>query len=152
MFRGLNAVNVDIKGRVAIPTKYRDALQSLSGAELIITIDTEQPCLLLYPFAVWREIESKLVSLPSFNASARRIQRLLVGHATEVQLDMNGRFLLPSVLRDYAGLDKKIMLVGQGNKFEVWAEKQWQSARKQWLADPILPETELPDELKTLAL
>jgi MraZ protein len=152
MFRGLNAINLDTKGRLAVPTKYRERLQELSGTRMIITIDTEQPCLLVYPFNSWQEIEVKLAALPSFNPVARRIQRLLIGHATEVELDSQGRFLLPSELRDYAQLEKKVMLLGQGNKFEIWSDARWQTARAHWLDTPLEAHEELPDELKSLSL
>ena len=152
MFRGISAVNLDTKGRVAMPTRYRDGLQANDDGRLIVTIDTESPCLLLYPLGEWEVIEAKLQSLPSFNPAARRIQRLLIGHATDVELDGNGRILLPNVLRDYAGLDKKIMLVGQGKKFEIWSESHWQAHRESWLVAEADTVNELPDEMKTLVL
>jgi MraZ protein len=152
MFRGISAVNLDTKGRMAMPTRYRDGLQVNDDGRLIVTVDTESPCLLLYPLGEWELIEAKLQSLPSFNQAARRIQRLLIGHATDVELDGNGRILLPNVLRDYAGLDKKIMLVGQGKKFEIWSEQQWEAQREIWLAAEADASSELPDEMKTLAL
>ena len=102
MFRGINAINIDGKGRLAVPTRYRDALVSQDGASLVVTIDTEETCLLLYPAKQWQVIEDNLQRLPSFNAAARRIQRLLIGHATDVELDGNGRLLLPPLLRTTA--------------------------------------------------
>lgn len=152
MFRGINAINIDEKGRLAVPTRYRDALGGAEGASLVITIDTEETCLLLYPGAEWQIIENNLQRLPSFNAAARRIQRLLIGHATDVELDRSGRLLLPPLLRDYAKLDKRVVMIGQGNKFEVWDETLWQSRRQQWLADEASGESGLPDEMKTFSL
>ena len=152
MFRGINAINIDGKGRLAVPTRYRDALGSQEGASLVVTIDTEETCLLLYPTKQWQVIEDSLQRLPSFNAAARRIQRLLIGHATDVELDGNGRVLLPQLLRDYAHLDKRVVMIGQGNKFEVWDESLWQSSREQWLADEASKEDSLPDEMKTFSL
>ena len=119
MFRGVNGINIDVKGRIVIPTRYRERLQE-SRSCVVLTIDTEEKCLLLYPFAAWEDIESKLAELPSFNPQARRIQRLLIGHATEVELDNHGRILLPPLLREYAGLSKHAMLVGQGKKIRPW--------------------------------
>jgi MraZ protein len=148
MFRGINAINIDGKGRIAVPTRYREALRS----SLVITIDTEETCLLLYPAVQWQAIEDNLQRLPSFNAAARRIQRLLIGHATDVDLDSNGRVLLPPVLRDYAKLDKRVVLIGQGNKFEVWNEELWQSKREQWLIEEADKDDGLPDEMKTFSL
>ena len=152
MFRGINAINIDGKGRLAVPTRYRDALGAQEGASLVVTIDTEETCLLLYPAKQWQVIEDNLQRLPSFNAAARRIQRLLIGHATDVELDSNGRLLLPPLLRDYACLDKRVVMIGQGNKFEVWDEGLWQSRREQWLVDEASGADALPDEMKTFSL
>lgn len=151
MFRGINAITIDGKGRLTVPSRYRDALSSQDEAALVVTIDTEETCLLLYPLAEWRIIEAKLQSLPSFNASARRIQRLLIGHATDVEMDSIGRILLPQLLRDYAQLDKKVVMIGQGNKFEVWNETLWQTKREQWLEEEASRDG-LPDEMKTISL
>ncbi|MCA0403495.1 MAG: division/cell wall cluster transcriptional repressor MraZ [Proteobacteria bacterium] len=152
MFRGINAITIDGKGRLGMPARYRDLLSAEQKTALVVTIDTEETCLLLYPAAEWQVIENKLQSLPSFNAAARRIQRLLIGHATDVELDSNGRLLLPPVLRDYAKLDKKVVLIGQGNKFEVWDDVLWQQRREQWLSDEASGEGVLPDEMKNFSL
>ncbi|MGD8429262.1 MAG: division/cell wall cluster transcriptional repressor MraZ, partial [Ectothiorhodospiraceae bacterium] len=99
----------------------------------------------------WETIEQKLVRLPTLNRTARRLQRLLIGHATECQLDGNGRILVPPPLREFAGLDKKTVLIGQGNKFELWDENAWTEKRDEWLAEAA-EEEELPDELESLSL
>lgn len=151
MFRGINAISVDAKGRLAVPVRYRDTLGQ-DRAPLVVTIDTEETCLLLYPARQWQVIEDNLQRLPSFNTAARRIQRLLIGHATDVELDSNGRILLPPLLRDYAQLSKRVVMIGQGNKFEVWDESIWQSKREQWLAEEASREDGLPDEMKTFSL
>lgn len=152
MFRGINAVNIDAKGRLAIPTKYRERLRVSNSAALVVTIDTEAACLLLYPLAEWEQIEIKLQALPSFNPHARRIQRLLIGHATDVEMDGNGRVLLPPVLREYAGLGKKVVLIGQGKKFELWDDAAWQQSREHWLTEEQLEAGNLPEEMKNLSL
>jgi MraZ protein len=152
MFRGINAINIDGKGRIAVPTRYRDALLSDNDGALVVTIDTEETCLLLYPLNAWQEIEKNLQRLPSFNAQARRIQRLLIGHATDIELDNHGRVLLPPLLREYAKLDKHAVLIGQGNKFEIWDDDAWQTRRSEWLAEEALGEDTLPDEMKTFWL
>lgn len=152
MFRGINAINIDGKGRIAMPTRYRDALLAENAGALVVTIDTEETCLLLYPVNAWQVIEANLQRLPSFNAQARRIQRLLIGHATDLELDNNGRVLLPPLLREHAKLDKRAVLIGQGNKFEIWDEMLWQSRRSQWLAEEASGEDVLPDEMKTFSL
>ena len=151
MFRGINAVNLDVKGRMAIPTRYRGQLQNEAHNRLVVTIDTEERCLLLYPLPIWEEIERKIESLSSFDSRTRRIQRLLIGHATEEELDSNGRLLLPQLLREYANLKKEIVLIGQGKKFEIWDNETWQKGREVWLSDK-LANAVLPDELKTLSL
>ena len=147
MFRGINAINVDSKGRFAIPARYREGLSE----EVVVTIDTEEACLLLYPVAEWQTIENALQRLPSFNVAARRIQRLLIGHATDITLDGNGRALLPPLLRDYASLGKRVVLIGQGNKFEIWDEAGWQVKRAEWLREESSGDG-LPDEMKTFFL
>lgn len=152
MFRGINAVNLDVKGRMAMPTRYRIRLQDDAGGQLVVTIDTEQACLLLYPLPAWIEIEQKIEALPSFNPVTRRIQRLLIGHATEVELDSSGRILLPPLLRKYANLNKSLIVVGQGKKFEIWDEDAWNSGRIDWLAEGLGKTAVLPTELQSLSL
>ena len=152
MFRGINTITIDTKGRLAIPMRYRGALGAEEKTPLVITIDTEETCLLLYTAAQWQIIEDNLQKLPSFNAAARRIQRLLIGHATDVEVDANGRILVPPVLRQYAHLNKDVVMIGQGNKFEVWNKELWESMREQWLAQEASKADGLPDEMKTFSL
>jgi MraZ protein len=153
MFRGVNAVNIDAKGRIVMPTRYRDDLLGQNGNHIVMTIDTEERCLLIYPLRAWEIIENQLAQLPSFNPQARRIQRLLIGHATETELDNQGRVLIAPLLRDYAGLSKKAVLIGQGKKFELWDETHWQQRRGQWLAEESGVDSDtLPEEVKSLSL
>ena len=152
MFRGLNAVSIDNKGRIAIPARYRQLIKDKAEEMLVLTIDPQESCLWLYAYPQWEEIEATLNSLPSFSPPARRIQRLLIGHATELEMDKNGRILLPPLLREYAALDKNIMLVGQSNKFEIWDEAQWRAAREQWLEQGWDDEEGAPGELRGLSL
>ncbi len=152
MFRGIHGINIDTKGRMAVPAKYRQRLQDEADSNVVVTIDTEQKCLLLYPFKVWEEIEKKIAALPSFQPATRRIQRLLIGHATELSLDSHGRILLPPLLRDYASVDKHVMLLGQGNKFEIWDEKSWEKSRDEWMSKGLLNADDLPEELKLISL
>lgn len=153
MYRGINAIKMDDKGRMSIPAKYRDALKAPDSTGIVVTIDTESPCLLLYPKAVWEEIETKLQALPSFDRAARRIQRLLIGHATDLELDNSGRILIPTPLREYAGLSQATVLVGQGNKFEIWSEVNWQNGRAEWLESARTDQEEaLPDQVRQLSL
>jgi MraZ protein len=106
---------------------------------------------LLYPLPDWEEIERKLVRLPSFNPQARRLQRLLMGHATECELDGAGRILIPPPLREFASLSKAVVLIGQGNKFEIWDEETWNTRRAEWLAQTD-EEGKLPADLESLSL
>lgn len=151
MFRGVHNINLDAKGRMAVPARYRDLLADKESSQLVVTIDTEEKCLLVYPLSQWEPIQTKLEALPSFNAAARRIQRLIIGHATDVDMDGNGRLLLPAPLREYAGLEKKLVMMGQGNKFELWDEVHWQERRESYLAD-MKDEDQLPEELLSLSL
>lgn len=153
VFRGINGLNIDAKGRIAMPTRYRERLQLDSDNTVIVTIDTEERCLLMYPRPEWEEIEKKIASLPSFQPAARRIQRLLIGHATDIEMDGQGRLLLPPLLREYAGLEKRTVLVGQGKKFELWDEAHWESRRGLWLQQESKSgDSDLPDELKSISL
>ncbi|MCX7120302.1 MAG: division/cell wall cluster transcriptional repressor MraZ [Gammaproteobacteria bacterium] len=152
MFRGLSSGQIDSKGRITIPANYRTLLVEESSGSLVVTIDTQQKCLLLYPFPQWQIIEEKLESLPSFQPAARRIQRLLLGHATELELDRQGRILLPNLLRDHAELDETVMLVGLGKKIEIWSEPLWEDARATWLAECMDENEGVPMELAMMSL
>ncbi|MDX1454249.1 MAG: division/cell wall cluster transcriptional repressor MraZ [Gammaproteobacteria bacterium] len=150
MFRGVTNVKLDAKGRMSIPTRYRERLQETGAGKLVVTVDRDH-CLLLYTLPEWEKIEAKLVALPSFNVQARRLQRLLVGHATELDMDSNGRVLLPQPLREFAGIEKAAVMIGQGNKFEIWDEASWNERRDHWLGDGD-DEAPLPAELESLSL
>lgn len=150
MFRGVNTLNLDAKGRLAIPARYREALREQCAGALVVTVDPDH-CLLLYPMPEWVEIERKLMRLPALKADVRRLQRLLVGHATECEMDGSGRILLPPPLREFAELDKRVVLVGQGNKFELWEEATWNERREAWLAEG-LGDVDLAAGLESLAL
>jgi MraZ protein len=152
MFRGVNLLQLDDKGRLTIPARHRDSLKVESDGQVVVTIDTEERCLLLYPLPDWEMIERKIEALPSFNPAARRIQRLLIGHATEVELDTHGRLLLPPVLREYAGLQKSIVLIGQGKKFEIWDEERWNQGRESWLSQGLSATENMPLDLQSLSL
>ncbi|HET9679917.1 MAG TPA: division/cell wall cluster transcriptional repressor MraZ [Gammaproteobacteria bacterium] len=151
MFRGVNNVSLDAKGRLAIPSRYREHLLERCEGQLVVTVDPAR-CLLLYPLPDWEEIERKLVRLPSLNPQARRLQRLLVGHATELDLDGNGRVLLPTPLREFANMERRIVMIGQGNKFELWDESAWNEQRDGWLQESASVGGDLPAELESLSL
>ena len=151
MFRGVNTLNLDAKGRMAMPSKYRERLRAQCDGQLVVTVDLRDPCLLLYPLPAWEDIERQLVRLGNLDPKARRLQRLLIGHATEVELDGNGRILLPPPLRGFASLDKRIALTGQGKKFEIWDEETWNEQREGWLAADE-GDSEMSVELESLSL
>lgn len=151
MFKGLTILNLDAKGRMAIPTKYRDGLHSSAEGQLVVTLGINDPCLSIFTASEWEEIERKLVRLPSLDKKASRLKHLLLGHASEVDLDSHGRILLPPALRELVKLEKRVVLLGQGNKFEVWDETTWNERRDQWLDDTDSDEG-LSDDLETLSL
>jgi MraZ protein len=142
---------LDAKGRLAIPGKHREALAgSPDNGErtLIVTADPSR-CLLVYPRATWEPIQARLMALSSFNVEIRGLQRLLVGHADEVDMDGAGRILVPPALRQYAGLDHHVVLVGQGSKFELWDDAKWQQETARAIT---FPAGGLPPELDGFSL
>ena len=132
MFRGAHALNLDAKGRLAVPVRFRQLLHDRCDGQVVVTIDRDDPALLVYPLPQWELIEEELTNLPTLDEGARALQRMLIGHATECELDGNGRVLLPSTLREYASVDKRVMVVGQGKKFEIWNEQIWNERREVW--------------------
>ena len=149
MFRGATKITLDAKGRLAIPTRYRERLAARCDGQLVATVDRDH-CLLIYPLPDWEEIERKLVRLPSLHKLARQMQRIMVGYATEVEIDGHGRILLSRELRDFAGLDRQAILIGQGNKFELWDEERWNGKRDEWLGND--DDGDLPPDLESLSL
>lgn len=149
MFRGVASLNLDSKGRLAVPARYRDALVVHCSGRLVVTADPSR-CLLIYPQPEWEPIQEKLMALPSFNRQARSLQRLLVGYAEDVEMDSVGRILISNPLREFAGLDKRVMLVGQGRKFELWDEEKWHLQREQALGGQ--EDAGLPPEMGGFAL
>ncbi|MDG4554040.1 MAG: division/cell wall cluster transcriptional repressor MraZ [Candidatus Competibacter sp.] len=150
MFRGVNPLSLDGKGRLSLPAKYRQHLLEATGGQLVLTVDRDR-CLLLYPLPVWEEIERKLIQLSSTNQRTRALKRLLLGHAEECCLDASGRILLPAPLREFANLEKRVVLVGQGNKFEIWNESSWHAWRESLLAEAEDPAAEPLPDLDALA-
>ena len=152
-FRGATHLALDAKGRLAIPARHREALLTHDGGPadalpLVLTVDPSR-CLLLYPRHAWEPIEARLMVLSSFNEPIRRLQRLLVGHAEDVEIDNAGRILVSQSLRRYAGLDHRVVLVGQGNKFELWDEARWEEQTTQAIT---FSAGELPTELDGFSL
>ena len=111
MFQGSQSLNVDVKGRVAVPSRYRDLLAAVCEGRLVVTANPYERCLNIYPEPQWKEVKAKIESLPNSKKQVRRLQRLVLGNASELEMDSNGRLLLPSTLREFANLDKKVVLV-----------------------------------------
>ena len=123
MFQGETAMTVDDKGRMASPTAYRDEV-ARGGNRLVVTYNPyEAGCLWLYPEAEWQRVRDTVVALPSAKRVHRNLQLKLVGAATLVEPDGNGRILLPPTHRAAAGLERKVVLLGMGGKFELWSEQ-----------------------------
>jgi transcriptional regulator MraZ len=155
VFRGVSQLALDAKGRLAIPAKHRDALATRAPdadpsapGTIVITADPSR-CLLVYPRAAWEPIQARLMALSSFNPEIRSLQRLIVGFADDVDVDGNGRILVPPALREYASLEHHVVLVGQGNKFELWDAAKWNDITVR--ASPF-PSGGLPPELDGFSL
>lgn len=154
MFRGISTINLDDKGRVAIPTRYREILQQCCQRQMIVTVAVnerctgERGCLWLYPLPEWEKLEQTIIQLPTLNKAASKLRRFLIGNASECEMDTQGRLLLPEKLRTFAGLDKKVILAGQLGKFEIWNEAAW-SAKEQDFMDSN--DTEGVEELGSLS-
>jgi len=133
MFKGFNSISIDAKGRLAIPARHRDQLSAEDSGALILTLNPWDRCLWLYPASQWALIEAKLQELSDFDREARRTKQIIRGYATDCALDGQGRVLLPNELRKFALLGKRIVFLGQGNKFEIWDEVLWSEQRDEWL-------------------
>ncbi len=146
MLTGSHAINMDAKGRMAIPTRIRESFVASCDGRLVLTANTQQRCLLVYSEPEWLELLPKVQSLPDFEPGASRVKRLWIGYATQVEMDSNGRILVPPTLRSYGKLDKKLMLVGLGNKMELWNEDSWLDL----IEEPA--DTAMSPELQSLTL
>lgn len=121
MFTGASHLSVDAKGRLAIPTRYRDAL----GAEVVVTADPSG-CLLMFPAVAWQPFEARVSALPNLNPRIKAMQRMWLGYKSDCEVDAAGRVVLSPEMRDYAKLDRKVHMIGQGDRFELWSERGWQ--------------------------
>ncbi len=147
LFRGIARLALDAKGRLAIPSRNRAALANGSG-RIVITADPGR-CLLVYPVDAWEPIQSQLMSKSSFDERIRALQRLLVGHAEDVDIDAAGRVLVPPPLRDFASLTKDVVLVGQGHRLELWDAAAWDAQTARAVA---FDAGDLPPELAGFSL
>jgi MraZ protein len=152
VFRGFNTVTIDSKGRLAIPSRFRERLANMTGASLVLTLNPLDHCLWMYPYSDWELIEKKLAELSDFDKQSRRTKQMMRGYANDCQLDGQGRILIPQELRDYAGLQKQAVILGQGNKFEIWNQNNWEAQRDLWLSQLDEIDGEPSAALKSLSL
>ena len=148
VFRGVAQLSLDSKGRLAVPSRYREALMVRCAGRLVITADFDK-CLLIYPQSDWEPIQQKLMGLSSLNPRIRCLQRQLVGYAEDIEMDAAGRVLVSSALREFAGLGKNVVLVGQDNKFELWDKEKWEQALERGTG---FGDGDLPPELEGFSL
>lgn len=152
MFRGEYSLSIDAKGRLAIPSRYRERLVEDCGGKLVVTISLLERCLVVYPYPRWQRIENELKDLPALDSQAQAINHLLIGHAVDCDMDSNGRVLLSQALRNFAGLDKRVMMVGQVDKFEFWDDAGWIRRRDELLENVPQLHREPSDALRKLVL
>lgn len=131
MFRGFDELNMDAKGRIGLPTRYHERVLADCQGKFVITVDIREKCLVLYPLPEWEAIEAKLDQLPSSQPAYAMLKRRLIGYATEVSTDASGRLLLSPELRTFAGLEKAVVLAGQGKKCEIWDKQAWDAMQAQ---------------------
>jgi MraZ protein len=142
-FHGAAVVTLDAKGRIAIPTRHRDALLE-GGASLVVTAHPEG-CVLIYPEAAWEPVRSRVERFPSFHPQASWWKRLLLGFAEHVAPDGSGRVLLSAALRLHAKLERQAMMVGQGHYFELWDSGVWAAKLAQALPGTGTPPSGMED-------
>ena len=132
MFFGETTINLDAKGRLAVPIRYRDSVAEQCGNRMVLTYSAfDFRALWLQPEKTWERVRDDVMALPNFNVSHRSLQRRLVGSATTVELDGSGRILLPPSLRQVAGLEKRVIFLGLGNRFEIWDEDTLNAQREE---------------------
>jgi len=154
MFRGSDPINMDAKGRMAIPTRYRGLLEETCANQLVITIDMKSPCLTLSPLPEWKRFEEKVAALPAMDELGEMLSRFVVGQAKDLLVDGSGRILIPSELRGYADLEKKLVLVGRTQRLELWAQENWDAEREksqQTYRGMLLDKENMSDALKSLS-
>ena len=152
MFRGFNKISIDSKGRLAVPSRYRSIIAVQAENNLVITLNPLDRSLWLYPLYEWNVIEDKLATLSDFDKQSRRTKQMMRGYASDCQLDSQGRILLPKELRSYAELTKQAVILGQGNKFEIWNESAWDIQSDEWLESVDDDSILTPESLQLLSL
>ena len=130
MFRGSFEHSVDSKGRVSVPSRFRDILAERYEGKLVLTMDFDK-CIMAYPLEEWERVEEKIKSLPQSQKEVKDFTRFVFSNATECELDKQGRVLIPAAHRDHAGILKNVMLVGIIDKIEIWDAKAWEARNSQ---------------------
>ncbi len=150
MFSGMHNISLDAKGRLAIPGKVRDQLESVGANRVVVTLDHQEPCLQVYPPSEWQQIENVLKSVKGTNRRTRTVVRLLLGNSVECEWDGNGRILLPQTARQFAGLTRECLMMGLSNRLEIWDKARWDGELEDYFNDPDAFGA-LPDELTSLS-
>lgn len=148
MFQGITSITIDAKGRVAIPTRFRDGIVDRGGPSVIVTAHQYDACLVLYPLTDWEEVVRRVSALPDGSPDVRNIKRRFIGQATESEIDAAGRILLPQLLRTFARIGKGAVMLGQGHRLEVWSEESW-AANEQ--VSGTLDASGLPESIQQLS-
>ncbi len=146
MFRGRFEYSLDDKGRVKIPPKFKEILKEKHQNTLVLTVFDD--CIYAYPYDVWEELERKAVNLPLTNKAARRFKRMFFSSAQDVNIDKQGRILIPGVLREDVGIDKDVVVLGNLDHIEIWSKERWDSESKALRES----EEELAEEIERLGI
>lgn len=152
MFIGLSNTSLDNKGRLVVPSRYRDSLRVQAENAVVLTLNPSERCLWLYPLPEWETISKKLATLSDFDSASSSTKRMMMGYATDCQLDGQSRILIPKELRTYADLRHSCVITGQGNKFEIWDADNWKQQHDEWLELVNEGDTEISESLKMLSL
>ncbi|HET8705529.1 MAG TPA: division/cell wall cluster transcriptional repressor MraZ, partial [Pseudomonadales bacterium] len=151
-FRGIKEVSLDSKWRLAIPTRFRDVAQEICGLELILNVNPFNRCITVYPIKEWERIEAQISTYPDAIEDQRAMRNLLMGYATELELDSAGRFVVPPMHRKYAGIEKDAVVVGKATKFEIWNAERWHASTEQTFGDGLIGEKPLSEEVIRLVI
>ena len=150
MFSGVTNINLDAKGRMAVPARHRDLLSVIGVEQMMVTLAHHGNCLLIFPMPEWQVLEESLMKLSDLKQSAYQLKQILLGHASQCAIDGNGRILIPPLLREHVEIDKRASLVGMGNKLELWQEERWSAQRAESLNQISKMDLEASEELAEL--
>jgi len=150
MFRGIHLLSIDAKGRIKIPTRHLGQVTKICSGQMVMSIHPDDSCLVLYPLKDWQQLELKIGELPSLNIHTKKLSRKLIGYAIECELDKIGRILIPSSHKNYANLNNKAILSGQGKSFEIWDERAWKEQIEK--LERLSNQAEVPQEISKLSL